>query len=146
MTAKITRDELKAKLDRGEPIVLLEALPEQYYRKAHLPSALLFPHDRVDELAPALLPDKATEIVVYCTNLPCQNSEIAAARLTEESIDRLLALLADAVNADRGLAWTVAHNVVHATASGEEYAAVAVELAWGSSSTAGRATRPPGRA
>lgn len=83
MTAKITRDELKAKLDRGEPIVLLEALPEQYYRKAHLPGALLFPHDRVDELAPALLPDTAAEIVVYCANLPCQNSEIVAARLTE---------------------------------------------------------------
>ena len=87
-------------------------------------------------------------------------------RLTDASIDRFLALLRGAMDeeivfvpadpdaadaaaadpADRGLAWTVAHNVVHATASGEEYAAVAVELAWGSSSTAGRATRPPGRA
>ena len=83
MIAKITRDELKAKLDRGEPVVLVEALPEQYYRKAHLPGALLLPHDRVDELAPALLPDKAAEIVVYCANLPCQNSEIAATRLAE---------------------------------------------------------------
>ena len=33
--------------------------------------------------------------------------------------------------ADRDLAWTIAHNVVHATASGEEYAAVAAELARG---------------
>ena len=73
------------------------------------------------------------------------------ARLTDESIDRFLALLTDAVDADvvfvpvdpdaddaaaadpadRGLAWTVAHNIVHATASGEEYAAVAAELARG---------------
>ena len=74
------------------------------------------------------------------------------ARLTDESIDAFLALLAaadadadvvfvpddpeaeDAAAADpgeRGLAWTVAHNVVHATASGEEYAAVAAELARG---------------
>jgi len=73
------------------------------------------------------------------------------ARLTDESIDAFLALLADATDADvtfvpsdpdaddaaaadpadRGLAWTIAHNVVHATASGEEYAAVAAELARG---------------
>ena len=83
MTAIITRDELKAKLDRGEPVTIVEALPEPYYRKAHLPGALNLPHDQVDELAPRLLPDKIAAIVVYCANLPCQNSEIAARRLTE---------------------------------------------------------------
>ena len=82
MTTKITRDELKAKLDRNERITIVEALPEAYYRKAHLPGALLLPHDQVDELAPGLLPNKDAEIVVYCANLPCQNSEIAAERLT----------------------------------------------------------------
>lgn len=83
MTRKITRDALKAKLDRGAAVTIVEALPEQYYRKSHLPGALLLPHDQVDELAPALLPDKSAEIVVYCANLPCQNSEIAASRLSE---------------------------------------------------------------
>ncbi len=83
MTNSITRDELKQKLDRGEPVTIVEALPEEYYRKAHLPGALLLPHDQVDILAPTLLPDKGAEIVVYCANLPCQNSEIAARRLTE---------------------------------------------------------------
>ena len=81
MTAKITRHELKAKLDRGDRIVLVEALPEPYYRKAHLPGALNLPHDRVDELAPRLLPDKSATVVVYCANLACQNSAIAARRL-----------------------------------------------------------------
>lgn len=71
--------------------------------------------------------------------------------LTEASVDRMLALLDTAADADvvfvpddpeasddaaadpadRGLAWTLGHNVVHATASGEEYAAVATELARG---------------
>ena len=83
MVVTIDRAELKAKLDRGEALTLVEALPEPYYRKAHLPGALNLPHDEVDELAPALLPDKATEIVVYCANLPCPNSEIAAQRLIE---------------------------------------------------------------
>jgi DinB family protein len=73
------------------------------------------------------------------------------ARLTDASIDRFLALLAAADDAavvfvpddpdaddgaagdpaERGLAWTIAHNIVHATASGEEYAAVAADLARG---------------
>ena len=83
MTNTITRDELKALLDRGEDVTIVEALPEQYYRKGHLPGALLLPHDQVDELAPTLLPDKSAEIVVYCANLPCPNSEIAAERLSE---------------------------------------------------------------
>jgi rhodanese-related sulfurtransferase len=83
MTDTITRDELKTMLDRGEAVTIVEALPEQYYRKAHLPGALLLPHDQVDELAPTLLPDTAAEIVVYCANLPCPNSEIAAKRLRE---------------------------------------------------------------
>ncbi len=83
MFATITRDALKAKLDAGEPIVLVEALPEKYFRHAHLPGAINVPHDRIDELAPALLPDKGAAIVVYYANLPCENSAIAARRLTE---------------------------------------------------------------
>lgn len=83
MTPIIGRDELKATLDRGEAVTIVEALPEQYYRKAHLPGALLLPHDQVDRLAPSLLLDKSTAIVVYCADLPCANSGIAAARLRE---------------------------------------------------------------
>ena len=83
MFATITRDALKAKLDAGEPIVLVEALPEKYFRHAHLPGAVNIPHDQVDALAPALLTDKGAEIVVYCANLPCKNSEVAARRLAE---------------------------------------------------------------
>lgn len=81
MVATITRDELKAKLDRGEPVVLVEALPERYYLDKHLPGALNIPHDQVDALAPAMLPDKDAQIVVYCASGPCRNSGIAARRL-----------------------------------------------------------------
>lgn len=81
MVTKITRDQLKAKLDRGEDVVLVEALPPMYYEDAHLPGAINIPHDRVDELAPSLLPDHSAQIVVYCANAPCQNSGIAARRL-----------------------------------------------------------------
>jgi rhodanese-related sulfurtransferase len=39
------------------------------------------PLDAIDGLAPALLPDRSAEIVVYCANAACKNSAIAAARL-----------------------------------------------------------------
>src|SRR6187402_1778142 len=34
------------------PLVLLEALPEGYFLKGHLPTARNLPHDRVRQLAP----------------------------------------------------------------------------------------------
>ncbi len=83
MAAKITREELKAKLENGAGVVLVEALPAKYYREKHLPGALNLPHDQVDALAPGLLPDKSAEIVVYCASGPCKNSGIAANRLAE---------------------------------------------------------------
>ena len=83
MVAKITREEVRAKIENGAEIALVEALPGKYYLEQHLPGALNLPHDRVDELAPALLPDKSAEIIVYCASAPCKNSTIAAERLAE---------------------------------------------------------------
>ena len=81
MVKEITSEELRAKMDRGEQVVLVEALPPRYYEDAHLPGAINIPHTEVDELAPGLLPDKSAEIVVYCSNRACQNSPQAARRL-----------------------------------------------------------------
>jgi rhodanese-related sulfurtransferase len=68
MVATIARDELKEKISRGDKFMLVETLPAQTYHHAHLPGAINLPPDRVSELAPALLPDKSAEIVVYCAN------------------------------------------------------------------------------
>ena len=61
----ITREELKEKMDRGDDFVLLEALGETSYRRAHLPGAIRF---QDTGRAPELLPDKSAEIVAYCSN------------------------------------------------------------------------------
>ena len=61
----ITRQELKEKLDRGEDLVLLEALGEASFQRAHLPGAIRF---KDTSLAPELLPDRSVEIVAYCSN------------------------------------------------------------------------------
>jgi len=68
MVATISRDELKEKIERGNKFVLVETLPRTAYDHAHLPGAINLPPDVVEQLAPALLPDKSAEIVVYCTS------------------------------------------------------------------------------
>ena len=79
----ITRDELKLALESARAPMLLEALPEQYFRKGHLPGARHFPHDRARELAALAVPDKDTPVVVYCASDTCHNSHQAAAALSE---------------------------------------------------------------
>lgn len=68
MIATITRDELRDKLARGGRFRLVETLPEAAFQHAHLPGAINLPPDQLETLAPSLLPDKAEEIVVYCSN------------------------------------------------------------------------------
>lgn len=78
----ISREELFLSLRNGDPIVLVEALGAGYFADAHLPGALNMPPDQVDVLAPRLIPEHSTSVVVYCSGT-CQNSEIAAARLQD---------------------------------------------------------------
>jgi len=67
MESTITTDDLKTKLARKQ-ITVVETLAPERYREAHLPGALNIPPDRINELAPQLLPNKNAEIVTYCTN------------------------------------------------------------------------------
>jgi rhodanese-related sulfurtransferase len=78
MIKSVTRGEVQARIAANPSLVLLEALPAKYYDDGHLPGAKHFPHDRARELAATVVPDKATEIVVYCASGTCQNSHIAA--------------------------------------------------------------------
>jgi rhodanese-related sulfurtransferase len=64
--ASISRDELRAKLDRGDSFFLLEVLPMPYYRKNHLPGALHLPPEDVAASIARLVPEKTAEIVLYC--------------------------------------------------------------------------------
>jgi len=66
----IGRDELKAKLDRGDDIKLVMALNRWAYDAKHIPGSLHF--DTPDALYAALRPDD--EIVVYCSQRDCLSS------------------------------------------------------------------------
>jgi rhodanese-related sulfurtransferase len=85
----ISRQDLKAKLDRGDDFVLIESLPEEKYREAHLPGALHVSPEEVQDLdkladwAAGAIPSKDTDVVVYCANAKCTGSDMTAGRLEE---------------------------------------------------------------
>lgn len=81
----ITREELKAKLDRGEPIKLVMALGEWAFRAKHIPGSLNFPSPQ--EAVKAL--DKNDEIVVYCSDRNCFASRAAYQTLEKAGYTRL---------------------------------------------------------
>jgi rhodanese-related sulfurtransferase len=69
MVEDISREELKAKMERGEDFVLLEALPEKSYRRSHLPGAINLPPEQTGQ-AEELVPNKEAEVIVYCASPP----------------------------------------------------------------------------
>jgi rhodanese-related sulfurtransferase len=81
MNGTIDRATLALALRGARPPRLVEALPERHFLDTHLPGAINIPHDAVDAPAPALLPDRAAQVIVYCASAQCRNSDIAAARL-----------------------------------------------------------------
>ena len=66
----ITRDELRAKLQRGEKFKLVMTLSASAYSSKRIPTSLHF--DTIDEALAAL--DPGEEIVVYCAGVSCAAS------------------------------------------------------------------------
>ena len=77
----ITKEELRDELDSDQNITLIEALPEKYWREAHLPGAIQIDYTEIGKKAEKLLPDKESKIVVYCASTECQNSTKASRNL-----------------------------------------------------------------
>ena len=75
----IERDELKAKLDRGDDFRLVMAMHEWGFRAAHIPGSLHF--NTIEEAGAALEPED--EIVVYCSDPACVASQFAYRWLVE---------------------------------------------------------------
>ena len=57
MEGTISTEDLKAKLDRKDPVKVVETLAPERYREALIPGALNIPPERIRELAPQLLPN-----------------------------------------------------------------------------------------
>lgn len=75
----ISREELRAKLDRGDEFKLVMALGEWAYRTSHIPGSInITSTERARELL-----DPGDEIVVYCSDQNCIASQAAYRFLTE---------------------------------------------------------------
>jgi rhodanese-related sulfurtransferase len=66
----IAREELKAKLDRGEDLKLVMTMSDFAYDWLHIPGSLHF--ERMSDIVNQL--DRDDEIVVYCSNPLCYYS------------------------------------------------------------------------
>lgn len=80
MTETIEHEELKRAINANE-VTLVETLRDEHFAQGHLPGAIHIHFEAVAERAPELLPDKNAEIVTYCSNSACRNSELAADEL-----------------------------------------------------------------
>jgi len=58
--------------------VTIEALPERYFARGHLPGAVRATSTELLQQAARLIPDVHTPVVVYCTGSDCPNSHEAA--------------------------------------------------------------------
>ncbi len=81
----ITRDELKAKIDNDEDFVLVDTLGDESYNRAHLPQAISISAQDDDFVANVEeeVPEKDTEVIVYCGSFDCPLSDNAANQLTD---------------------------------------------------------------
>jgi rhodanese-related sulfurtransferase len=80
---EITCGELQRRLGDGDELVIVDALSPLSFAHSRLPGAVNIPPERVDELASRRIPDRASEIVVYCMSRDCDASVETAERLRE---------------------------------------------------------------
>ena len=81
--ALISRESLWEKMEQGDDFVLVDALSPMSYAMSHLPGAVNIPPEGCDRWAARRIPDKTTEVVVYCQNPECESSVEVANRLLE---------------------------------------------------------------
>ena len=79
----VDREQLCEQIERGDAVVLVDALPPISFAASHLPGAINIPPASVDERAPRRIPDQESEIVVYCTSPTCEASVAVGRRLQE---------------------------------------------------------------
>jgi phage shock protein E len=63
---KISPAEAKARLDADSDILLLDVRTKSEYQEAHIPNSTLIPLDVLERDSLSKIPDKNTEIFVYC--------------------------------------------------------------------------------
>lgn len=77
----ISKEQLFEMMENKEKFKLVEVLSEADFASGHIPFAINIPVNKIEELAPKLLPDKDERIIVYCSSFLCTASTGAARKL-----------------------------------------------------------------
>lgn len=80
---KITKEELKQKIDNKENFYLVETLAPESFEQWHLPGAINIPKSTIEEQAPKIIRERDADVVVYCANPKCTSSTISAEKLED---------------------------------------------------------------
>ena len=83
----ITADQVKARLDKGDILTVIDVRTKEEYASGHVPGSILIPFDEIKAKAGQLPQDKNTEIVVYCRS--GRRSAIAADTLIALGYNRI---------------------------------------------------------
>ena len=80
MYVEITAEDAKKIMDSGEDFVILDVREQDEFDAGHIPGAILIPYTKIENKSEEMLPDKDTQILVYCRS--GRRSKIAAQSLT----------------------------------------------------------------
>lgn len=83
----ITAAQVKARLDKGDMLTVIDVRTKEEYTSGHIPGSILIPFDEIKAKAGQLPQDKNTEIVVYCRS--GRRSAIAADTLIALGYNRI---------------------------------------------------------
>ena len=62
----ISAADAKARMDSGDPLLILDVRTQAEYDEGHIPGAVLLPNERIGQERPELLADLHQEILLYC--------------------------------------------------------------------------------
>ena len=63
---EITVAEAKAKIESGQPVVVLDVREPKEYKRGHLPKAVNLPRGLLEFKVAKVIPDKDAYVIVYC--------------------------------------------------------------------------------
>lgn len=79
---RIAKEELNKKIQRNEPLQIVNVLDPQYYNLGFIKGSRRIPLDKLDARIGEL--DKSKEVVTYCAGSECNASKIAAELLAKQ--------------------------------------------------------------
>ena len=59
-------DEVKKRLDRGEPLKIIDVREDSEWAKGHIPNAIHLSKGVIERDIESAVPDKNTELILYC--------------------------------------------------------------------------------